>query len=95
MSSYYVHFIDDDPVLVYGPYNLASAKDFARIGSQPGRTGGGRRAVFAGPTPGSRLVRVYEEGGRVWPRTVKQLSRLTTAEIPRVLAPKARRAKRN
>jgi hypothetical protein len=93
LSRYYVHMIDDDPVLVYGPYVLSSAKDFARIGSIPGRSGGGRRAVFAGPAPTSRLVRVYEEGDRVWPRTIAQLGALEQGEIPRVLAPKTRRAK--
>jgi hypothetical protein len=89
---YYVHFVDDDPVLVYGPYALRSAKDFARIGSQPGKTGGGRRAVFDGPSPGSRLIRVYEEGDRVWPRTLDQIADLTESERPRILAPKQRRA---
>jgi len=91
---YYVHFVDDDPVLVYGPYSLKSAKDFARIGSQPGKSGGGRRAVFTGQKPGSRLVRVYEEGERVWPRTVGALSALSQAEVPRVLAPKPKKGSR-
>lgn len=91
MAGYYVHMIDDDPVLVYGPYALKSAKDFARIGSQPGKTGGGRRAVFAGAGPSSRLIRVYEEGERVWPRTVAGLKSLEPSEVPRVLAPKPKK----
>jgi hypothetical protein len=90
-GGYFVHFIDDDPVLVYGPYSFASAKDFARIGSQPGKTGGGRRAVFDGPEPGSRLIRVYEEGERMWPRSLEGMESLTASERPRVLAPKLRR----
>jgi hypothetical protein len=91
MREYYVHFIDDDPVLVYGPYNLKSAKDFARIGSQPGKSGGGRRAVFTGARSSSRPVRVYEEGERVWPRTVGALSSLEQSEVPRVLAPRPKK----
>jgi len=91
MPAYYVHFIDDDPVIVYGPYSLGSAKDFARIGSIPGKSGGGRRAVFTGPDADSRLVRVYEEGERVWPRSVAALAGLEDHEIPRVLAPKPKK----
>lgn len=90
-GSYFVHMVDDDPVLVYGPYTLKSAKDFARIGSQPGKSGGGRRAVLDGPSPGSRMIRVYEEGDRVWPRTLEQLENLAASERPRVLAPKIRK----
>lgn len=91
MDKYFVHFVDDDPVLVYGPYGLKQAKDFARIGSIPGKSGGGRRAVFSGPTPSSRLVRVYEEGERVWPRTLAGVQSLEKAEVPRVLAPKPKK----
>jgi len=88
--SYYVHFIDDDPVLVYGPYELKVAKDFARIGSIPGKSRGGRRAVYRGSTGMSQCVRVYDKGIRVWPKETEQLEQLRKSEHPKALHSHAR-----
>jgi hypothetical protein len=66
MSKYYVVMVEDDPQLVYGPYSLKSAKDFARIGSQRG----GAREVVRGISKPVK-VRRYEGGKRVWPKEEK------------------------
>lgn len=62
MSRYYVHFIDDVPVVTHGPYDLTTAKQFARIGSEHGES---RRAVTRGKD--GDIVRVYADGYRQWP----------------------------
>ncbi len=80
---YYVAMVDDDPVPIYGPYGLKSAKDFARIGSQYG----GRRLVFDG-TDGSPK-RLYAKGFRVWPWGEEEIegAGLSKAETPKQAAP--------
>lgn len=62
-GKYYVMFVDDTPIPVYGPYSFKSAKDFARIGSQ----GKSRRVVTYGRKVGARVVRVYWKTYRLWP----------------------------
>jgi hypothetical protein len=66
--------------VVYGPYTLKSAKDFARIGSQTGSP----RYVKRGSGTGPR-VRTYSGGRRVWPKTESQLGGLLPSERPRRL----------
>jgi hypothetical protein len=61
-----------------GGYPLRSAQDFARIGSQTGKT----RKVFRGG-PRGKHVRTYREGQRVWPRTAAQAKTLLPRERPR------------
>jgi hypothetical protein len=65
---------------VYGPYTLKSAKDFARIGSQFGKT----RYVKRGSGSGQR-VRTYSDGERTWPVRESQLGGLLSSERPRRL----------
>ncbi len=60
-----------------GGYSLRSAQDFARIGSQTG----GARKVLRGSAHGP-VVRKYEDGKRVWPKTVAQAKSLRPAERP-------------
>lgn len=62
---YWVHFIDDDPPLVSGPYPLKNAKQYALIGSRTSPTGG-RRVVTRGKD--GPAIRLYELGYRRWPR---------------------------
>lgn len=59
-------------------YPLRSAQDFARIGSQTGKT----RKIFRGG-PRGKHVRTYREGRRVWPRTAAQAKTLFPRERPR------------
>ena len=69
---YYVHIDDPDPIL-YGPYNLLTAQQFARIGSQ--RRKSGTKSSMRVVTRGERgpTVRVYKTelqgkvGERIWP----------------------------
>jgi hypothetical protein len=84
-KKYYVHFIDDDPVVTHGPYSIKGAKDFARIGSQYG----GRRAVTRGVR--GPIIRVYERGHRRWPRGKDEIKRagLTRGETPKTASPRA------
>jgi hypothetical protein len=58
-------------------YPLKVAQDFARIGSQTGKT----RKVFRGG-PRGQHVRTYREGRRVWPRTAAQARALRPKERP-------------
>lgn len=76
---YYVHI--PRAWEVYGPYALKRAKDFARIGSQFGD----ERVVTRGLD--GVVVRVYEDGERVWPVTERQLvdQGLTRGELPKKL----------
>lgn len=78
-SKNYIVVIVEEPPVVYGPYYLKSAKDFARIGSQHGAT----RAVANRKT--EKTVRVYNGGKRIWPVRLSQLKDLTPGEIPREL----------
>lgn len=83
-KNYYVMFIDDRPIPVYGPHRLNDAKDFARIGSQFGRS---RRMVTRGLN--GQSVRVYQDGHRRWPRTAEEVAtaELKDKEIPDDLNP--------
>jgi hypothetical protein len=65
---------------VYGPYTLKSAKDFARIGSQFGKTRYVRRGSGTGPR-----VRTYTDGERRWPVRESHLGGLLSSERPRRL----------
>jgi hypothetical protein len=78
-KNYYVMFIDDRPISVYGPYTLKIAKDFARIGSQYGTS---RRLVTRGLN--GDPVRLYQKGYRRWPRGGVEIegAGLTPGELP-------------
>jgi len=82
-KKYFVAMIDDDPVPVYGPYAIKSAKDFARIGSKYG----GRRMVFCGDD--GSIKRVYAKGYRMWPWGTNEIEEagLSAAETPKVAMP--------
>lgn len=67
------------PGWVRGPYSLASAKDYARIGSQTGRD----RRVTRGK--GGPIIRRYSGGKRAWPVTETQAKKLKPHESPRRL----------
>lgn len=69
----------------WGPYGLASAQDFARIGSQYGDP----RRVYRD----RKLIREYEDGERVWPTTSAQARGLSDREVPRNLGGHKRKAK--
>ena len=91
MFEYYVHMIDDDPVLNYGPYTgtkneFKRVKSFARIGSQTG----GRRVITRG-MEGPR-VRVYQDGVRTFPvgKGQIQAANLLSWEVPKNPVPKKR-----
>jgi hypothetical protein len=64
----------------FGPYKLASAKSFARIGSQTG----GPRQIRRGKT--GRVVREYQGGERTYPKNAAQERGLTKAEKPKAKA---------
>lgn len=73
---YYVHIPEDNDVVVYGPYTLAKAKSFARIGSQRGAV----RTVTRGR--GGAIVRTYERGTRTFPVRDSDLDGLYALEYP-------------
>jgi hypothetical protein len=76
---YYVNISEPGETLAHGPFALARAKDFARIGSQHG----GDRVVtreFRGP-----VIRIYSGGSRLWPVALDQCSGFSRAELPREL----------